>query len=128
VSNELHEAAVQWARKLYDLADVMPDQRLEIPEIGVFERHKGKDRKAWKHDELYSRLLRIIRAGGAKQIDQKTGEIVDEDATEQAFRVLAECARPEWRVTALRKLDLDPDEYCEVKPGRVSVQFIGELS
>jgi hypothetical protein len=41
--------------------------------------------------------------------------------------VVFECARPEWRVTALRSYDINPDEYAEVTRGGYSVQFHGDL-
>ena len=109
------------------LAAEMETDKLEVEGIGVFERRRKADRKQWKHDELRSELMRAVRDGRAKRVDNETGEIIDEDPTEQAFRVVFECARPEWRVTALRSYDINPDEYAEVTRGGYSVQFHGDL-
>src|SRR5215217_8280755 len=99
------------------LAAEMPTDRLEVQGIGVFERRRKADRKQWKHDELRSELIRAVRDGRAKNVDPETGEIIEEDPTEQAFRVIFDCARPEWRIRPLRQLSIDPDEYAAVTYG-----------
>jgi hypothetical protein len=109
------------------LAAEMTEDRLELEGVGVFERRRKADRKQWKHDELKSELIRAVRDGRAKRVDAETGEIVDEDETERAFRVIFECARPEWRVRPLRALSIDPDEFAETTYGGYSIQFTGEL-
>jgi hypothetical protein len=101
--------------------------KLEVEGIGVFERRRKADRKSWNHDELRSELMRAVRDGRAKRVDQETGEILDEDPTEQAFRVIFDCARPEWRVRPLKALQIDPDEYAQVTYGGFSIQIHGEL-
>jgi hypothetical protein len=75
-----------------------------------------------------SELLRKVRTmEPQKSMDLATGEILFEDATEQAFRVIFDCARPEWRVRPLRALDIDPDEYAQTTYGGFSIQLHGEL-
>jgi hypothetical protein len=96
--------------------------------FGVFERRRRADRKSWDHESLRSELLRKVRTmEPQKTIDLATGEIIFEDATEQAFRVIFDCARPEWRVRPLRALDIDPDEYAQTTYGSYSIQFTGSL-
>jgi hypothetical protein len=109
------------------LAAEMTEDRLELEGVGVFERRRKADRKSWNHDELRSELMRAVRDGRAKRIDSETGEIIDEDPTEQAFRVIFDCARPEWRVRPLKALQIDPDEYAQVTYGGYSIQIHGEL-
>jgi hypothetical protein len=109
------------------LAAEMTDDRLELEGVGVFERRRKADRKQWKHDELRSELIRAVRDGRAKNVDAETGEILDEDPTEQAFRVIFDCARPEWRVRPLKALQIDPDEFCATTYGGYSIQLHGEL-
>jgi hypothetical protein len=109
------------------LAAEMTEDRLELEGVGVFERRRKADRKQWNHDELRSELMRAVRDGRTKRVDQETGEIVDEDPTEQAFRVIFDCARPEWRVRPLKALQIDPDEYAQVTYGGYSIQLHGEL-
>ena len=109
------------------LAAEMETDKLELEGVGVFERRRKADRKQWQHDELKSELIRAVRDGRAKRVDAATGEIIDEDPTEQAFRVIFDCARPEWRVRPLRAFDIDPDEYAQTTYGGYSVQIHGEL-
>jgi hypothetical protein len=108
----------------------MTEKQLEIPGLGVFERRRKTDRKAWQHEDIRSALLVKLREGEiepARYADLVNGEIIEEDETELAFRVLTECANPSWRVTALKRYDIDPDDFCEVTPGGYSIQFHGEL-
>jgi hypothetical protein len=109
------------------LSAEMESDKLEVEGIGVFERRRKADRKSWNHDELRSELVRAVRDGRAKRVDQETGEILDEDPTEQAFRVIFDCARPEWRVRPLKALQIDPDEYAQVTYGGYSIQIHREL-
>lgn len=109
------------------LAAEMTEDRLELEGVGVFERRRKADRKQWNHDELRSELMRAVRDGRAKRVDSETGEILDEDPTQQAFRVIFDCARPDWRVRPLRALDIDPDEYCQSTYGGYSIQLHGAL-
>ena len=110
------------------LAAEMETDRLELEGIGVFERRRKADRKSWDHESLRSELLRKVRTlEPQKTMDLATGEIIFEDATEQAFRVIFDCARPEWRVRPLRVLDIDPDEYAQTTYGGYSIQIHGEL-
>jgi hypothetical protein len=109
------------------LSAEMESDKLEVEGIGVFERRRKADRKSWNHDELRSELMRAVRDGRAKRVDSETGEILDEDPTEQAFRVIFDCARPEWRVRPLKALQIDPDEYATTTYGGYSIQIHGEL-
>jgi hypothetical protein len=110
------------------LAAEMEDNVFEVPSIGVFQRRRKTDRKAWDHEGIYSALLRRLRdLGPGKVTDDETGEIIELDPMEGAFRTLKEGANPSWRVTALRQRGLDPDEFCETTYGGFSIQFVGEL-
>jgi hypothetical protein len=109
------------------LSAEMESDKLEVEGIGVFERRRKADRKSWNHDELRSELMRAVHDGRAKRVDSETGEILDEDPTEQAFRVIFDCARPEWRVRPLKALQIDPDEYATTTYGGYSIQIHGEL-
>ena len=87
-----------------------------FPGIGVVTVKRGNDRKEWDHDGLRRAVVAHAREDRIVTAD---GEI--ESEAEAAVRHLFDCARPSWRVTALRKIDVDPDEYCATLPGRVSV-------
>jgi hypothetical protein len=110
------------------LAAEMETDRLELEGIGVFERRRKADRRSWDHESLRSELLRKVRTmEPQKTMDLATGEIIFEDATEQVFRVIFNCARPDWRVRPLRALDIDPDEYAQTTYAGYSIQIHGEL-
>lgn len=110
-----------------ELLAEMPEKKLEVPGIGVFESRKATDRKQWQHAELQSTLIAKIRSGEARTVDPETGEIVEEDDVALTARVFTATANPSWRVTALKALDINPDEYCFATPGKWSVQFYGQL-
>jgi hypothetical protein len=110
------------------LAAEMTEDRLELEGVGVFERRRKADRKAWDHEAVRSALLRKVRTmEPEKAVDLATGEVTQEDPTEQAFRVIFECARPDWRIRSLRSYDIAADEFCQTTYGGYSIQFIGEL-
>lgn len=93
------------------LAEAMPTKIVELPGFGVLERKAGNKRTRWDHESL----LRVVlaRSRDERLCDPSTGEY--EDSGEAAVRVLAECARMEWRVTPLRARGLQVDEFCEVE-------------
>ena len=103
------------------LAAEMPENRLEVPELGVFERRRKADRKSWDHEGLRRELWKRAECS----VDHETGEI--ESEAEAQVRTIFECARPEWRTTALRKYGIDPNEYAEVTYDGYSIQSTGEL-
>jgi hypothetical protein len=128
LATELHSIRSQIANlKLREqdvedrLAAEMEDKRLEVPSLGVFERHTSSSRKQWQHDDLRREVVKH-----AERIVTEDGEI--ESEAEAHVRTLFDCMAPSyWRVGALRGLGIDASEYCETTWGRQTVQFIGEL-
>jgi len=110
-----------------DVAELMPEKRVEVPGLPVFERRKGTDRKSWDSEALLSRVVRVALT------DPTTGEVESDPAVvrEQLVSVLSAVVpftgSLGWRVRALRDLGIDPDEWCETSPGRVTVQFHGRV-
>jgi hypothetical protein len=75
------------------------------------ETKTGNPRKKWDHRQLASLVAKRIHD---RSIDMDTGEILK--TPQQQIEELLEYASPSyWRVTALRELGIDPDEYCEVQ-------------
>lgn len=97
----------------------------ELPGVPPFEARRGAVRKKWQSDDLVRLLVRrgLDPAG--------TGEVTaaQVEAVERVVAELVACApfTPSmgWRATALRERGLDPEEFCESAPGRVSVQWHG---
>lgn len=105
-----------------DLARLMPTKRVELEGLGVLERRKGSTRRNWQSEELLERVLRL-------GIDPEgTGELPGPAELVSRLRSALLAAVPftgslGWRVNALKELGLDPSEWCEEIPGRVSVQI-----
>lgn len=88
---------------------------------GIAERRFGKTRKEWQHDDLVQRVVTLIAVDVAT--DKTSGETDDMLAAlvQDACARFAETHRPEWRVTALKHMGVDADEFCHSIPGRVTV-------
>lgn len=107
-----------------DLAVIAADIEAELVEQLGRGRHelagnvavevKGSPRRTgWEHDELWRRVL----AAGLDEraVDLETGEI--EREADALLRAVRECVGPSWKVTGLRDRGIDPDEFCETRPG-----------
>jgi hypothetical protein len=107
-----------------DVARLLPEKRAVVEGLGVIERRQSSERRAWRSDELLDELLRLAVA------DPETGEVLDDEAAIRArfVQVLVDCVpftgSLKWRLEALRELGIDPDEWCETKPGRTTVQVV----
>lgn len=106
-----------------DVVRLLPEKRAVVEGLGVLERKRSSDRRAWRSDELLDELLRLA------VVDPETGEVLDDEAAIRArfLQVLVDCVpftgSLGWRISALRALGIDPDEWCEVKPGRTALQI-----
>lgn len=116
----------QLARHVEDnVAALMPDKQVEIPGVGVIERRRGTDRRKWQSEDLLRTLIR-------DELDDGTGELPSPAETlDRVLGVVTACMPVTgslgWRVTALRERGIDPDEWAECTPGRVSVQIHDDL-
>lgn len=107
-----------------DVARLMPAKTVEVPGLGMVERRRGTDRKSWDWEGLLPTLIRLV-------VDPDgTGEMPDAGEVVSRMRaliseVIGVTPSKGPRVRQLRELGLDPDEWCESSPGRVSVQIHG---
>ena len=97
------------------LADDMPEKRMTVMGVGTFEKHRKADRKAWDKDEL----LRVVL--DSRVVDPETGEVREETPLD---RVLDVWNLPAPRTTALKARGIDPDEFCTVEYGHLTLQVI----
>jgi hypothetical protein len=104
-----------------DLLAVMGERSIEVEGVGLVEAKKSTRRTKWQNHDLYVRV--VARALDERKLDETTGEYESEGTA--VARVLEECARPSWRLTALRALGLDPDEWCDVDEGAWSIKLPG---
>lgn len=92
--------------------------RYEIPGA-VAEIKWGKERRAWKHDELASVVSERILMDS---IDPETGA-VDVPISQLITAILDYAHVDYWKKTNLKQVGVDVDEYCETKPAKMNVQF-----
>lgn len=106
------EALTKWIATAWREVGIRDPQ--EVEGIGVIDVRRGKERKAWDHEGLGPAVIDA-------NLQLAGGEIPDPFTV--ARWVLAAAAPSYWRTTALKAIGIDPDEWCESKPGRVSVQI-----
>lgn len=88
--------------------------------VAGIKLHVGSSRVAWKNDDLAKDACRDL------YVDKATGEI-DPEARQIVDLVrsrLLLCARPDWRLTALREIGIDPADYHEW--GRRTVSILAD--
>ena len=118
---EIRKGLADWESELTVwISEAIGRNTITVDGVGEVQVRQATDRKAWDHDALY-RLV-IARARDERRMDAETGEYESEG--EAVGRALMECARPSWRVTALRDRGIDPDEYAESSSGKTSVVIV----
>ena len=100
------------------VAPLLGRDPVEIPGVGVALARKGKARTAWDHDALLAVVLDVHLA-------EKAGEMPT--PWEVREWITSAAALSYWRKGALAPLGIDPDEYCETKPGRTTVQITANV-
>lgn len=113
--------------KLKDAYELVEDALVEaFPEgekehffdgVGTVTRRSGSRRTAWDHDALWQDLVPAIVQKLAK------GGIQPNEVMPNFIAELRKAVTPSWKVTGLRLLGLDPEEYCETSWGRKTIQL-----
>lgn len=95
-----------------------PHGDVEHPTLGVVGIRRAKDRTAWHHDEAATAYLDArVEAYAAEH----GGEL---PSPREVLAMVREGASISgWKVTAFRAAELDVDDYCTMKPGRVSIDY-----
>lgn len=101
------------------LAEAMPTKVYPIPGVGVFERKRSTDRRAW---DTHALLRECRRVAQRQNVDMGTGEM-QMSSDEALMHVIEAAFRLEPRITALRGYEIDPDDYCASSPGRTRVTY-----
>lgn len=110
------------------LADVMTDKRLDLDGLPPLERRQGATRKAWDHDRLVPLVVRLaLDPDGTGEFPTDPVDVMDR-VVGMLTKVYPFTPSTNPRVGELRALDIDPDEWCETSPGRVSVQIHEEAA
>lgn len=88
---------------------------VQVEGLPVAKVTRARDRKAWEHRPLAQAVLDAhLTERGFEQ----------PDPWEAITWVLDAAGVSYWKVTALRELGIDADQYCETTPGKPQVQFI----
>lgn len=96
----------------------MPHRKMVIDGIGTVEKTTETARKEWDHPLVAGQVLRSATDSWAKE----TGEIVDQELAGKVLDAFMAAARMEWRVTALKDLGINPDNYCETTYGSQKIR------
>lgn len=92
------------------LVEAAPSKEFSVPGFsGPITVRTGNKRQAWDHDALW------------KDVTQALLETTDHP--QEFVAGLRAAMTASWKVTGLRPLGIDPDEYCEVVWGRKTVQL-----
>lgn len=92
----------------------------ELPGGGVYDLRRGAIRKAWDHDGWRAKVLNLTLDQhqvhrDTEVVNTETGEPVDVAAIVQAVQAAHGSTSP--KVSILKGLGIDPDDYCEATPG-----------
>ena len=86
--------------------------------FGGIKVRGGKERKTWRHDDLWPLALKRART-----IGPPPG--IAETEAETALRIVRDAAHVDyWRAKVLKGWGLDPDEFCSVSWGRKTVEIV----
>lgn len=111
-----------------ETAKAMSGDLLQVDGLFRVERRRTPDRKEWDYaawtSDARKNLLRRRGLARAVGVVTDTGEVVETSLAELLRAAEDIHGKGAPRVTALRDLGLDPDEYCERKPGHPKVTII----
>ena len=96
-------------------------RRLTVEGVASVEAKVDTRRTDWDNETL---LDLVLAALPVRYVDIETGEMM-EPADMRAL--LAPYFRPDWRLTALRNLGIDPDEWCTVAEQVPTLRMIDNL-
>lgn len=115
-------------------AKAMLDPQVLTPTLRV-ERYRSAERKTWQHEEwqrdVRNKALRSVGLAGMQGVLDAQGEVLDPSVLHEVLtRVQEAHSAGAPKTTTLRKLGLDPDDYCERSPGvwHVKVQRLADES
>lgn len=101
---------------------VMSSIMNDIPEVSLsngakIEKKTASDRRSWRHKDLAGEVAKRI---SEMSIDMDTGEKAM--STEEMISSMLEYLQPSyWRVTALSKIGVNADNFCEVLEPKSSI-------
>lgn len=113
VAREFRALAADLARIAEDMvAAAMGDKKTSTFDGRTIEVRRAYRRTDWEHAKLATHVA--LRATGGELVDQLP-EIVD------AF---VKACNPSWRITYLKEIGLDDEDYCSRELGRATVTVL----
>jgi hypothetical protein len=109
------------------------DRLDSIEGVPAIERHASKARRGWQNDDLRSKAITQLYAEAARQVAAGEGGAVDPGTGERvpAWAEAVEAVAQVWnlsgsnvRLSALKSLGIDPDEYCESGKTKWSLRYV----
>lgn len=100
----------------HDIYDLMPEKKVVIEGLGVFEKRRSNTKK-WESERLLNDLVN-------SKLNNGTGEITPTDVfdlIDTLKRVMPIVPSMGWRTTELKKENIDTDDYCDVTWGRPTI-------
>ncbi len=107
-----------------DVVKLLPQKRVPLDDETMIERKRAVSRKHWDSLLLLDKVVRTaLDPMGTGEITVGVAEGIDIVKT-----AIAETApftgSLGWRVTALRNMGIEPEDYCEVDYGREGIRFV----
>lgn len=125
---EVRNALNLWEGELTEvIAEMVGRNTVEVDEVGPVQVRRSTDRKAWDKHSLLRVILDSHRPpnadGELHGSDDGQGYVGDElvSCSPDLSRVLDCFNLPSPRVTALKERGIDPGEFCESTPGKLTV-------
>lgn len=119
---ELNKAKAE-VSMCYDYAVAAVNQKMaQLPEIilsdgSKIEKKWANSRTGWQHKDLAGVVARRIVD---RNVDMDTGEVLA--TPEQMLVQMLDFLQPSyWRIKELEKINVNPDEYCEVHEAKPSI-------
>lgn len=108
-----------------DIAGLLPSKQVTVEGVGVVERRNGgSDRKDWDWERLLPTLIRLyVDPDGNGEVPEP-GEVMDR-MRKLIVDVIGVTPSKGPKITPLREMGLDPDEWCASIPKPPSVQIHG---
>lgn len=108
-------------------AALAPSRVTTVEGVGPVTKYGATvTRSEWENEAIWPRV--VARARDERRMDPETGEALESE-TEAVIRVLKDVMSPTWKVGArdgssgLRRLGLDPDEFCKTGKSRPNVSI-----
>jgi hypothetical protein len=103
----------------HDIYDLMPDKKQVVEGLGTFEKRRSNSKK-WESERLLNDIVSHHLNNGTGEITPSTVFNLVEDL-KKAMPITASLG---WRTGALKEMQIDIDDYCQITWGRPTISVI----